>query len=296
MDFYTKKAAALMTPNIDVTVVIPCFNDGKYIAEALESITKQNMDAWEIIIVDDGSTDPYTLSVLNGLHDKRICVLHSTHCGPAAARNMAISQASGRYILPLDADDKIADSYLEKAARILDKNPEVEIVYCQAEYFGLLLGKWVLKPYDKETFVLENMIFSTSMFRRTTWERVHGYSENMIHGMEDYDFWIKILSQGGKVHRIEETLFYYRVKPKSRTASMKQDNRKLERLAYDTLFENNIDYFSRPENVRIIFYALRKSWVHINAINTSFLWNYFLKYVVALEVRLLLRLKRLLGR
>lgn len=285
-----------MTSDIVVTVVIPCFNDGKYIAEALESVTKQSMDGWEIIIVDDGSTDPNTLSILDELHGSRTRVLHATHRGPAAARNMAISQASGRYILPLDADDRIADSYLEKAARILDENPDVEIVYCQAEYFGLLQGKWVLKPYDRETFVLENMIFSTSMFRRNTWERVHGYSENMIHGMEDYDFWIKILSQGGKVHRIEETLFYYRVKPKSRTASMKQDNRKLEKLAYDTLFENNIDYFRQPENTRIIFHALRRSWVHANTINTSFLWSYFLKYVVALEVRFLLRLKRLLGR
>lgn len=285
-----------MTSDIIVTVVIPCFNDGQYITEALDSVTKQSMGGWEVIIVDDGSTDPYTRSVLDGLHGNQIRVLHASHGGPAAARNLAISQACGRYILPLDADDRIADTYLEKAVRILDANPHVEIVYCQAEYFGLLQGKWVLKPYDKETFVLENMIFSTSMFRRSTWEQAHGYSENMVYGMEDYDFWIKILSQGGKVHRIEDILFYYRVKPRSRTALMKQNNRTLEKLAYDTLFENNIDYFSRPENVRIIFHALRRSWVRANAINTSFLWSYFLKYVVALEVRLLLQLKRLLGR
>lgn len=285
-----------MTSEISVTVVIPCFNDGQYIAEALGSVFRQSMAGWEIIVVDDGSTDPYTRTVLDGLSDKRIRVLHAPHGGPAAARNLAIRQASGRYILPLDADDKIADTYLEKAAQILDRNPDIEIVYCLADYFGLLQGKWILKPYDRETFVLENMIFSTSMFRHSTWERVHGYSENMISGMEDYDFWIKILSQGGHVHRIDEILFHYRVKPKSRTSSMKQDNRRLEKLAYETLFENNIEYFSRPENARIIFHALRKSWVHANSINTSFLWSYFLKYVVAIEVRLLLRLKKLLGR
>ncbi len=296
IDSCDEKVAAVMTSDIVVSVVIPCFNDGQYINEALESVARQSVTGWEIIVIDDGSTDPHTCAVLENFHGDRIRVLHIRHQGPAAARNLGIGLASGRYILPLDADDRIADTYLEKAARILDANPDVEIVYCQADYFGLLQGKWRLKPYDKETFVLENMIFSTSMFRRSTWERVHGYSENMIYGMEDYDFWIKILSRGGKVHRIEEALFYYRVKPRSRTASMKQDNRKLEKLTYDTLFENNIEYFSQPENVRIIFQALRKSWVHTNAINTSFLWSYFLKYIVGIEVRLLLRLKRLLGR
>ena len=285
-----------MTSEIAVSVVIPCFNDGQYITEAIDSIRKQSMTEWEVIIVDDGSTDFLTRSILDELDDERIHVQYAHHQGPAVARNQAIRIASGRYILPLDADDKIADTYLAKATRILDMDKDIEIVYCQADYFGLLQGKWALKPYDKETFVLENMIFSTSMYRRNTWERVKGYSENMIYGMEDYDFWIKILSHGGKVHRIEETLFHYRVKPNSRTASMKKDSRKLEKISYDTLFENNIEYFCRPENVRIIFHELRKSRVRENAIRSSFIWSYFFRYIVNLEVKLQLWLKRLIGR
>jgi len=285
-----------MNPEIIITVVVPCFNDGKYLSEALESVYAQSMDAWEIIIVDDGSTDHATLQVLDSLNDSRIRVLRADHKGPAAARNLAISRARGHYILPLDADDKVASTYLEQAKNVLVSMPEVEITYCQAQLFGLVRGKWKLPSYNPELFVLQNMIFSTAMFRRKTWESVGGYSENMLYGMEDYDFWIKLLSRGGAVYRIEEPLFFYRVRGHSRTASLKKNKRKMEWQSYITLFENNITFFTRPENTRIIFRELRKSWVWQNKIHSSFLWRYCFRYLVDAEVMFQQFLKRLLGR
>ena len=86
--------------------------------------------------------------------------------GVVYARNMAIDAASGDYILPLDADDKIEPSYVEKAAKILDNNSDIGIVYCNAEFFGAKTGKCKLPEFNEELFLTTNCIFATAMFRK----------------------------------------------------------------------------------------------------------------------------------
>lgn len=285
-----------MTPRPTVSVVMPCFNDGRYLQDAIESVNSQTYESWEILLVNDGSTDPYTCQLLSKLNHPKVRIFHTDRQGPSSARNLAIKNAAGKYILPLDADDKIAQTYVQKAVAVLENDADTEIVYCKAKFFGLLQGNWNLPPYDPQLFVLQNMIFATAMYRKSSWERVGGYSPNMRNGMEDYDFWIKLLASGGKVYRIEEPLFFYRVKRNSRTATLKRDARKLEQESYQTLFENNIDFFSRPSSVRVIFNALRYSWVRQNAIQSSFLWRYCFRYLTNFEVLLQQYIKRLLGR
>lgn len=104
--------------NTNISIIIPCYNDGKYIREAVSSALSQTYPHIEIIIVDDYSTDPYTQTILSQLAQEGITVIktQSGKKGLPAARNTGIAQASGVYILPLDADDKIDASYAEKAA------------------------------------------------------------------------------------------------------------------------------------------------------------------------------------
>ncbi|MFT3961571.1 glycosyltransferase family 2 protein [Propionivibrio sp.] len=169
-----------------VSIVIPCHNDGAYLREALSSAFMQTAHGVEVILSDDGSTDPNTVKLIEELStDPRLVVIRAAQCrGPAAARNLAICRARGKYILPLDADDRIMPTYVEKAWKLLEDNPHLQIVYCRVSWFGLARGEWKLPSFDAEKFVIENMIFATAMFRRSTWEAVNGYSNNMVerHG------------------------------------------------------------------------------------------------------------------
>ena len=157
-----------------VSVVIPCYNHGAYLQETLASVAAQTLDDHEIIIVNDGSTDPDTLNFLNHLDNSKTRVITTANRGVSAARNRAIGEALGDYILPLDADDKIAPDYLEKAVAILDKQPEVAIVYCDQMMFGEREGLLILPDYDRRRLLVENLIHTSAVFRRDTLGRGRG--------------------------------------------------------------------------------------------------------------------------
>ena len=230
-----------------VSVVIPCFNSGLYLEETIVSVQQQTYTDWEIVIVDDGSTDTLTVDLLRDLEqrsDLRIRIFRQENSGPAAARNVAIANAIGHYILPLDADDTIEPGYMSLAVPILDDNPEMGIVYCLAKKFGAETGPWELPSFSYERMAVDNVIFCTAFFRRTDWETVNGFSQSLVHGMEDYDFWLKILTLGREVHQIKESLFNYRINKQSRTTRF-QENKASIVATYAEIFRNNQGYFAK---------------------------------------------------
>ena len=119
-----------------VSVIIPCYNQGQYLDEAVDSVINQTFKDFEIIIINDGSTDQFTIKKLKNYTKPKCCVIHSDNQGPSIARNIAIKRSTGEYILPLDADDRIGPNYLEEAVKILDNHNKIGIVYCDAELFG----------------------------------------------------------------------------------------------------------------------------------------------------------------
>ena len=141
-----------------VSVVIPCYNQGVFLPEAVESVLKQTMQDFEIIVINDGSTDEAGLDIVQNF--PKTTVLHQTNKGVSAARNAGIRAARGAYIIPLDADDKFAPDYLAKAAAILEKNQEVGVVYARARYFGFRDDVWTMPPFSIEDFLFENCIHS----------------------------------------------------------------------------------------------------------------------------------------
>ena len=199
-----------------VSVIIPYYNDGKYIAETLASVEQQTYPAIETILVDDGSTDENSIRVFDTIQIKKGRKLHEENAGPSAARNLGIVLSTGKYILPLDADDKIDPTYIEKAVTILENNPQCGIVYCEAKFFGADSGKWHLPPFTMGRMLLSNIIFNAGLFRKEDWEICGGYDESLRIGIEDWDFWLKILELGRTAYQIPETLFYYRIKSTSR--------------------------------------------------------------------------------
>lgn len=227
-----------------VSIVIPCFNAGDLLSEAVESALAQTYADVEVIIVDDGSTDARTQEILATATWPRTRIIRQDNAGPAAARNVAIAAASGEFILPLDADDRIAPSYVEKAVAAMVANPEVGIVYCKAMKFGAENGPWLLPPYTLRELVIDNVIFVTSLFRKADWEAVGGFRESLRHGVEDYEFWIRIVGLGRRVVQLDEYLFFYRTQAVSRTTDFQRD-RSVIVGAYAQIFRDNIDFFAR---------------------------------------------------
>lgn len=239
-----------------VSVIMPCFNDGLYIKEAIESVLAQTYPFIELIIVDDGSTDILTQQVLSDIEKSGVTVLRTNHIGPAAARNRGISASTGHYILPLDSDDKIEPTYLEKAVSILQDNPAVGVVYCQAEFFGEKKGRWELPDYSLSGMLTDNIVFVTSVFYRQDWEQVGGFCEDLIYGLEDYDFWLSLLELGRKIYQIPEVLFRYRIKPVSRTTKLSNSDEKM-RVSYQKIFDNHRDLYK--QHYDIVIPALRNA-------------------------------------
>lgn len=225
-----------------VSVIIPCFNSGEFIAKAVESALEQTCKDLEVIIVDDGSTEKQTVDVLNNSRWERTRILRQENKGPAAARNIGIRTAKGEFILPLDADDYIDPTYVEKALAVMRSHPGVGIVYCKAMRFGIENGPWELPPYSLDRMVFDNIIFCTALYRKSDWEKVGGYTETLRHGVEDYEFWIKLLSKDIEVHQIDEYLFHYYVQKKSRTTKFSSDRESMI-AAYAEIFRNNSDFF-----------------------------------------------------
>jgi glycosyltransferase involved in cell wall biosynthesis len=191
-----------------LSVVVPCYNHGRFLEEAVDSVLEQTVDDLEVVVVDDGSTEPFTRSLLDRFERPRARVLRTPNRGKAAACNAGIAETRGRYLLVLDADDRIAPTYAEQAIAVLTENPGVGIVYCEAEYFGKRTGPWELPPYSLEEMLRGNIIFSAGFFRREDWETVGGFCETVL--LEDYDFWLSLIGLGRGVHRIPEVLFYHR--------------------------------------------------------------------------------------
>jgi glycosyltransferase involved in cell wall biosynthesis len=240
-----------------VSVVIPCYNQGQYLKEAVESVLNQFFQDFEIIIVNDGSTEPLTNEVLSQYGSDVIRVIHTQNQGLSSARNNGIRLARGEYILPLDADDKIGREYLEQAVPILENNLDIGIVYCEAAFFGERSGLWCLPEYSVEKILCHNIVFCSALFRKCQWEEVGGYNINMVYGWEDWDFWLSIIELGLKVYRIPSVLFYYRVSKTSMTRSINPEKEFYIRLHtqinHKNLYRNNGEI--------IVCLKLAKLWV-----------------------------------
>lgn len=233
-----------------VSVIIPCYNQGVYLPEAVESVLSQSFADFEIVIVNDGSTDAATVSCCNSYDDPRIKVLNTTNQGLASARNNGIESASGTYILPLDADDKIGPAYLADAVEVLEKQPEIGIVYCKARLFGAVEGDWHLPPYQLEEMLRDNVIFCTALFRKQDWRKAGGYDQGMVHGWEDYDLWLSLIESGLQVHRLDGTHFFYRVASDSMVRSSAREKKvaMFKRIyqRHQKLFSDHIESWIEP--------------------------------------------------
>lgn len=229
-----------------VSIIIPCFNHGEYLMDAIKSVQLQTYKNWEIIVINDGSTDQGTIELLNELDIKGIKIINIPNRGLSAARNIGISQSSGEYILPLDADDKIAPTYIEKALKAFEQNQDLKLVYSRGRYFGLKTDAipFPIKDAEIKDLLQYNFIFNSAFYRKRDFIACGGYSEEMKGGWEDWDLWIRLLQSNMKLFQIPEELFYYRMKKVSMIEEIKNNNSLQLKLAIQ-LFKNNQDIYFR---------------------------------------------------
>lgn len=240
--------------NPELSIIIPCYNQAPFIAETLDSVLAQTLANWECIVMDDGSSDGSGEIIREYCRkDSRIKYYRQENGGVSRARNNAIRHASGEFLLPLDGDDIIGPTYAEEALDYFRKHPETKLVYCLAHRFGEMNGPWVLPQYKFEWLVLENMIFCSAVFRKADFDKTEGYNENMVSGLEDWDFYLSLLSPQDIVYRIPKVLFFYRTRQNSRTSDADATEKELTwqiMMNHPDLYKDYILQFRRLHRER----------------------------------------------
>ena len=213
-----------------LSIVIACYNDANYIEQAVTSALNQTYSNKEVIIVDDGSNSE-TKAVLKKLESKITILLTQENQGQSIARNNGIRQATGKYILNLDADDFFETSFCEKAIHKLEEDEKIVIVTCNVSRFNKngLIDVFYPDGGFINNFLLTNCAMGSAMFKKSDWNEVNGYDENMRKGFEDWEFYIRLVKDGGVAYVIPELLFNYRLKENSTTT-------KANKIKYELLY------------------------------------------------------------
>ena len=222
------------------SIIVPCYQQAEYLNEALLSVQNQTFTNWECIIINDGSNDKTEeIAEYWCNSDSRFRYLKQENKGLSSARNEGIKIALGSYILPLDADDKIGEHYLEKAFPFIENN-EKKLVYCKAKKFGLENVNWKLPTYSYSKLLIGNIIFCSAIFRKVDFFLTSGYDESMKIGYEDWDFWLHLLSKEDKVHQLNSIEFFYRIKSRSMLNTIDQND---SRVLRNIIFKKHINKY-----------------------------------------------------
>lgn len=239
-----------------VSVVIPVYNMEAYLAETLRSVLASDYPAFEVVIMDDGSKDD-SLAVARQFAsaDARVSVYTQPNAGACVARNQAIARTKGRYILPVDADNTISPDFIRRAVEVIESDDEVKVVAPRADFVGDRSGEWHLPPFSLSLLARKNIMDTCALYRKTDWERVGGYCEEIV-AREDWEFWIALLKDGGKVVRLPEICLHYRIRQQSKRVS----DRMKKRHVVEVLNQRHPEFFERELGGML---HRRRSWSRV---------------------------------
>jgi glycosyltransferase involved in cell wall biosynthesis len=249
-----------------ISVVIPCYNDGLFLPETIEKLRKQTFTHYEIIIVNDGSNDPHTIKVLNELSkDPALTILHKENGRMSSARNYGVKHAKGEIIVALDADDYFHPSFFERALAILRSNTKVAGVTSYMKMFGEKTGIFKVRGGKKFNFLFSNQCPACAMIRKSCWDEVGGYDEEMKLGFEDWEFYLRMTAAGYLVHVIPKVLFFYR---KTKKSTLKNDTFPNQDLLISYIVNKHSDVYLDAlkqliSNKQILYTESRISWQNI---------------------------------
>ena len=203
-------------PWLAFSIVIPCFNQGRFLTDCLESLAYQTVLPFEVIVVDDGSTDAETNALCARLehyhYPFRLRSCHKLNGGPSSARNHGVRASSGNVILPLDGDDKLFPDALETYSGFLAAHPEIDICYPDVQFFGNLSNLWAPPEFNRWALLHGGcMMVCTSAIRRRVFEAGFWYDEQMRQGYEDWEFYTRACALGPfRAAPLRRAVFGYR--------------------------------------------------------------------------------------
>jgi glycosyltransferase involved in cell wall biosynthesis len=225
--------------NEDVTVVVTCFNYGRYLEEAVESALQQAGGSPQVIVVDDGSTEPATLDVLARLK-RTVEVVRQENAGVAAARNAGLNRAQTPYLLVLDADDRLTRSALKDLKPPLEHDPSLGFAYGRAHFFGDWEGELPFPPYDPYRLLYRHIIGLSALMRNEVAESTGGFDEQFA--FEDWEFWLNALAHGWRGVQVDAVTLEYRRHGPSKL----RDDRRRYRRTLRELKRKHAQLYSDP--------------------------------------------------
>lgn len=229
-----------------VGVVVTAYDQGGLVAEAVASVLAQTFSVTEVVVVDDGSSDPDSLAVLTDLPHHRgpgtaVRVLHQSNRGVSAARNAGIAGLGTEVVAVLDGDDLWEPTFVEATLAALVSAPEVVAASSWLTMFGVAEGTVEAPGGTVDAFLPRNAAPASALFRHADWRSAGGYDETMTEGFEDWDFFLRLLRRDqGRVAVVPEPLLRYRTHPAS--ANVRSMDARLER--YAQVVANHRDTFT----------------------------------------------------
>ena len=253
-----------------VSVIIPCYNSGKTILRAVQSVQVQTYKNIEIIIVNDGSTDKYTLDIFEKLSGN-VKIINQENRGLPSARNSGIKIADGKYILPLDSDDYLLPNFIDKALKKIENEKETHVVFSNLYMFGDREGI-LIRNFNFFVQLFTNQLPYCLFFEKKVWDDVGGYDENMKIGYEDWEFNIRLSKNGYYPSKIDEALFYYSVSSKGMLKSQSDKN-----------YINILRYMRSKHDDVYNIYSLYKIWNTWNEYSKPYPTLFYILMFIATE-------------
>ncbi len=228
----TKTRAA----NPSVTVIVPVYNQAQFLPECLASLRAQTITDWQAIVVDDASTTGDVGAVVQAEKDARFQVVrHDRNRGLAASRNTGIRAAQTRWVLCLDADDKLTGDALETLLSLASRHPGGDAFFGDIQTFGVTNRAMPqISQTPHEFFTKRLMPGAGFLLRRDFWRSCGGYCEAEILkiGQEDTDFWITAFEHGVQVHDAGRVTYLYHRHGNNMTSNIHRDYHKVRKFIY----------------------------------------------------------------
>ena len=253
----------------DITVIIPCYNSGFSILRTLQSLKSQSYKNFNILIINDGSTDPVTLKILRNISEVNIKILNQKNKGLAKTRNVGILNCKTEFILPLDSDDWLASNALKEFRDFLKKNNHYSYVYSNIINQNLSTGV-LKKNYNFFEQLFSNQIPYCFLIRRQILKKIGMYDSKMKYGFEDWELNIRLGKNNFFGHCLNKGLFYYNV---SHDGMLKSISTKKFGTIYKYIRDKHSELYSSINLIKCYFKNWNKKSSHIMIF--YFLFNIF---------------------